>query len=208
MHCALQLISTGELEAEIDASWSAMTGLHARIADVDAAIGQAHQDVFEDPHPVDHLDTELRREALPLGGNIWVPAHRQSPFAGNRLHIGAILTVHSDAMVAEGDSANDCFTRQGAAAAAEAVVRRMQRARLTPTAPVLTSVVQAYRVARGPPERAPLPGQELPYELRSTAMELETAALAVDGSLSAGPGELTDSTGTRCGARPTRRVRL
>ena len=67
----------------------------------------------------------------------------------------------------------DACGRAGDVAAAEDVVRAMQEAKLSPTPPVLTSVVQAYRVARGPAETAPQPGQELPHELRVAALELE-----------------------------------
>ena len=59
---------------------------------------------------------------LPRAGTR-IPTHRQAPFRGDRLHVGATLAVDRDAVVAEGDRADDGFTRQRTAAATQPVIQ-------------------------------------------------------------------------------------
>ena len=122
MHRALQLLGTGQLQAQVDTRRLAVAGLHAGITDVDSSIGEPHQDVFENADAIDHFDAQLRREALLPSRQGWIPAYRQSPFTWNRLHIGAVLTMHGDAMVAECNGAENQLTGQGTATPTKAVV--------------------------------------------------------------------------------------
>ena len=85
MHRALQLIGTGKLKTEIDASRSTMTGLHASITDIDATIDNRIRMSLRIPTPsITSMRSCAGSAALERHP---VPAHRQSPFAGNRLHM-------------------------------------------------------------------------------------------------------------------------
>ena len=112
-----ELVGTAEFHPQIDTGRTTLGGLDPGVADIDGPVGKTHQDVLENADAVDHLDPQLRREAMLPRAGLGVPTDGQTPFRRNRLHVGATLPVNRDAVVAESDRADDGFSRQRAAAA-------------------------------------------------------------------------------------------
>ena len=89
-------------------------------------IGEAGEDVLEHAHPIEHLDPQLHRIAPRRSLGVGVPAHGQAAFHRHLTHVGAVLAVNCDAVVAQGHRGHDRFAGQGAAATAVAIVETLQ----------------------------------------------------------------------------------
>ena len=119
----VELVGTAEFHPQIDTGRTTLGGLDPGVADIDSPVGKTHEDVLENADAVDHLDPQLRREAMLPRAGLGVPTDGQTPFRGDRLHVGATLPMNRDAVVAESDRADDGFSRQRAAAATQPVIQ-------------------------------------------------------------------------------------
>ena len=111
IHGGLQLISAAQFDPQIDAGWFAIGGANPRITDVDAAIGEPGEDVFEDADAIEHLNAKQHRITPAVFAHHGIPAHRQAPFHRCLRHVGAILAVNGDAVIAKGNGANNWLAR-------------------------------------------------------------------------------------------------
>ena len=90
-------------------------------------IGQAGEDVFKDTDPIQHLDPQLNGIAAALGGaELGIPLHRQAALGRHRTEVGAVLPVNRDAVVAEGNRADNRFAGQGTATSTQPVFQALQ----------------------------------------------------------------------------------